>query len=132
MRNNNDIIIVKPDKGNGVIVLDKKVYIESLMGILSDSTKFRKINSDVTTKKEGMLQRFLRDLKKGGFFQDNIYNEIYPVGSLPARMYGLPKMHKCKEQGEIPTFRPIVSSIGTFNYKLAKLLSNMLKPHYLL
>ena len=64
MRSNNDIIIVKPDKGNGVIILDKKAYIECMMGILSDSTKLRKIKSDIAIKKEGMLQRSLRDLKK--------------------------------------------------------------------
>ena len=38
-------------------------------------------------------------------------------------MYGLPKIHK----DNLP-FRPIVSSINTYNYKLASYLVNILKP----
>ena len=47
---------------------------------------------------------------------------------MPARLYGLPKMHKVTQEGEMPPFRPIVSSIGSCNYKLAKVLGNMLRP----
>ena len=54
--------------------------------------------------------------------------KIYPVGSKPARLYGCPKMHKCKSEKEIPPFRPIVSSIGCFNYKLASYLGTLLSP----
>ena len=38
-------------------------------------------------------------------------------------------MHKCKTPDEIPTFRPIVSSIGAYNYNLAKFLSKMISPY---
>ena len=30
---------------------------------------------------------------------------------------------------KVPPFRPIISSIGTYNYALAKFLSKMLSPH---
>ena len=54
---------------------------------------------------------------------------IYPSGSQPARIYGLPKMHKPRRPNSTPPFRPIVSSIGTYNYSLAKYLSNLRQPH---
>ena len=54
---------------------------------------------------------------------------VYPRGSLPSRLYGNPKMHKVKCSGEIPPLRPIVSSIGAYNYKLAKFLDNLLSPY---
>ena len=38
-------------------------------------------------------------------------------------------MHKIKSSTEIPPFRPIVSSINTYNYRLAKYLCTLLKPH---
>ena len=68
--------------------------------------------------RESKLQRFLRTLKKEGQITSEVYNEIYPTGSQPARIYGLPKMHKARPPGSAPPFRPIVSSIGTHNYNL--------------
>ena len=53
------------------------------------------------------------------------YEKIYPNGSKPARAYGLPKLHK--NYVTVPPFRPIVSSIGTFNYHLASFLGDLAK-----
>ena len=49
--------------------------------------------------------------------------DLYPTGSTPGILYGLPKIHKTG----CPV-RPILSSIGTFDYKLAKFLVPLLKP----
>ena len=38
-------------------------------------------------------------------------------------------MHKIKSPNEVPPFRPIVSSINTYNYRLAKYLCNLLQPY---
>ena len=43
-------------------------------------------------------------------------------------MYGYPKKNKLKSGSDKITFRPIVSSIGAYNYKLAKVLTSMLDP----
>ena len=75
------------------------------------------------------LQRFLRELKKKGKTDSDEYNNVYPSGSQPALIYGLPKLHKTRSPNEIPPFRPIVSSINTYNYRLAKYLCNLLRPH---
>ena len=71
----------------------------------------------------------LRALKNKGHLDKNTYDSIYPVGSQPARFYGLPKMHKARQPNSTPPFRPIVSSIGTYNYNLSKFLCNLLEPH---
>ena len=130
LRKNKDIVIVKPDKGNGVIILDRTIYDGKLYEIIQDTSKFKKLKGDETLARQGSLQRFLLSLKKVGFFTDaKTYDEIYPSGSLPSRLYGNPKMHKVGNSGEIPPLRPIVSSIGAYNYKLAKFLDNMLSPY---
>jgi len=41
---------------------------------------------------------------------------------------GFPKLNKVSFQGQTPPFRPVVSSIGTYNYRLAKMLSDLLTP----
>ena len=43
-------------------------------------------------------------------------------------MYGNPKTYKLKSESDKLTFRPIVSSIGAYNYKLAKFLTSILDP----
>ena len=51
---------------------------------------------------------------------------MYPSGSAPARIYGTPKMHKFSSSDSFPKLRPIVSSIGTFDYNLARFLCDLL------
>ena len=53
---------------------------------------------------------------------------MYPSGSAPAPIYGTPKMHKFSSSDSFPKLRPIVSSIGTFNYNLASSLCDILSP----
>ena len=47
---------------------------------------------------------------------------MYPSGSAPARIYGTSKMHKFSSSDSFPKLRSILSSIGTFNYNLARFL----------
>ena len=58
LRKNKDIVITKPDKGNGVIILDRKLYNNAIEEIISDTSKFEKLNEDPTLKREASLQRF--------------------------------------------------------------------------
>ena len=64
---------------------------------------------------------------------DTFFNEIecvklYPSGSVPVRIYGTPKMHKFSFSDSFPKLRPIVWSIGTFNYNLTRFLCDLLSP----
>ena len=54
----------KPDKGNGVVILDRKIYGNAIQELISDTSKFEKLNEDPTLKREASLQRFLRNLKQ--------------------------------------------------------------------
>ena len=56
------------------------------------------------------------------------YGKLYPSGSALARIYGTPKMHKFSFSDSFPKFCLIVSSIGTFNYNLARFLCDLLSP----
>ena len=62
------------------------------------------------------------------FFIEIEYDKLYPSGSAPACIYGTPKMHKFSSSDSFPKLRPIVSSIGTFNYNLARFLCDLLSP----
>ena len=64
IRKNKNIVILKPDKGNGVVVLDRSDYDQGILKIIDDASKFRPIKEDPTLLREGRLQRLLRKLKK--------------------------------------------------------------------
>ena len=69
-------------------------------------------------KREALL-RFLCKLKQKNFLNEIEYDKLYPSGSAPARIYGTPKMHKLSSSDSFPK---VVSSIGTFNYNLARFI----------
>ena len=119
---------MKPDKENGVVILDRKLYNNAIEEIISDSSKFEKLNEDSTLKREASLQRFLCKLKQKNFFNETECDKLYPFGSATARIYGTPKMHKFSSSDSFPKLCPIVSSIGTFNYNLACFLCDLLSP----
>ena len=119
---------MKPDEVIGVVILDQKLYNNAIEEIISDTSKFEKLNEDPTLKREASLQRFLRKLKQKNFFNEIEYDKLYPSGSAPARIYGTPKMHKLSSSDSFPKLCPIVSSIGTFNYNLACFLCDLLSP----
>ena len=129
LRSQKDIIITHPDKGNGIVILNKSDYIKSMTELISDKKKFKKLTNDPTIKREQALQRTLRKLNKKSIFSESEYSDLYPKGSKIARLYGTPKMHKSFSSGSIPPLRPIVSSIDTYNYKLAQYLGSLLSPH---
>ena len=119
---------MRPHKVNGVVVMDREVYFKKMYELLDDDKKFKRLDTDPTILREGQLQRFLRKLKKKNLLNDVIYESIYLCGSQPSRLYGLPKLHKIKGSSEIPPFIPIVLSIGSYNYMLAKYLCELLTP----
>ena len=107
-----DIIILKPDKGNVMVVLNRVDYIKGINDIINDRHKFKELSNDPTINREGKLQRFYGSSKRKVKLIKT-YNSIYPSGSQPALIYGEPKMHKIMSPNEVPPFRPIVSSINT-------------------
>ena len=61
-----DIIVTKPDKGRGVVVLDKNTYVSKINELISDRTKFELISAPVhryTRKIEDKLNNFLHKIK---------------------------------------------------------------------
>ena len=54
--------------------------------------------------------------------------KIYRCGSKPATIYGLRKIRKMLFDSDDFSFRPIISSVGTYNYNVAKFLVELLYP----
>lgn len=85
----------------------------------------KKLNEDPTVRKA--TATFLKKIKDKGLF-NNAYKNIYPSGSKPVTISGLPKTHKLlSKRFQDLSFRP-VSSIATENYNLPKFLLELFNP----
>ena len=112
--------------------MNRNDYIKRMHTILDDETKFKKYIPHGNAKRtlfeiqEDKFNSTLLQMSKRNIISKYAYNEIRAVGSQPARLYGLPKVHK---NSECPPMRPILSSVDSYNYKLAKFLVRHLTPY---
>ncbi|CAF1492766.1 unnamed protein product [Adineta steineri] len=128
LRKDKLITIARPDKGRGIVILNKADYLSKIHTMLNDSSKFQCLTEDPTISRETKLRNLLNRLFNDGHISEAFRNRARSTGSLPGRLYGLPKTHK----KDVP-LRPVLSAIGTFNYGLAKsltpILSTIIKKH---
>ena len=94
---------------------------------VSDTSKSEKLK-DPVLKRDALLQRFLRKLKRKNFFNEDEYDKLCLSGSALALIDGTPKMHKFSFSDSFPKLRLFVSSISTFNYNFARFLCDLLSP----
>ena len=87
----NDIVILKDDKGRGVVTLDRRKYTKKCLDILN-TTQFQKLNKDRAKKMERKVQNILWKIKSK--LTINEYKQLYPSGSCPEKFYGAAKIHK--------------------------------------
>ena len=52
LRKNNNIVILRPDKGDGTII-GRDVYIQKIFEIIKDRTKFKELSIEPTIIREG-------------------------------------------------------------------------------
>ena len=68
------IVIMKQDKGRGVVLMDRTKYVEKCMSHLN-TLNFKKLSSDPTQRIEAKVQKLLLKIKND--IGDVTYNEIY-------------------------------------------------------
>ena len=132
LKERDDIVITKPDKGSGVVVLDKTEYLRLLSeASINDTSKFCAVPLE-KPKTRGRPPKHYHPLLQKEKILDSIVRRILPKtiadsvspsGSRLAHLHGLPKTHK-----EQLAMKPILSATDTYNYPLAKWLDEKLKP----
>ena len=119
----------KFDKGNGVVVMTDEQYKEKMLAILnSDQFERLPLRSNALPpplKDEETLEKLIDDIQKdtNSIILKDLVKNFYICGSQPAKLYGLPKVHK----DNMP-MRPVISTSGSATNKIAKLLDKLLKP----
>ena len=137
-----NLIIQKADKGNVIVIIDKNTYVSKMNNILSDESKFIKVEFGKRNKEldylldsQNEIVTFLKELRDSGVINNSVFDQLKPSGSQPGVLYGLCKVHKgVGKDDDTPPFRPILSAINTPSYKIAKflvpVLSDLTKNNY--
>ncbi|XP_049868146.1 uncharacterized protein LOC126368293 [Pectinophora gossypiella] len=121
VRADEDILVLKADKGNATVILDVNEYDEKIRALLADDTTYKQVNYNPTARVANRTKRLLQECKP--ILPDDVYQCLSrPKTTQPPRLYGLPKVHKTG----VP-LRPIVSQINTPTYDLAKHVARVLQ-----
>ena len=86
-----------PDKGRGVVILDKATYVLEMTELISDRNKFEIITDRIdryTRKMEDKLNNFFREIKSSVDISEEVHRGLLSSGSSPGILYGLPKIQK--------------------------------------
>jgi len=123
LKERQDIVTIRADKGNATIVLDKDKYESKIKTLLHDPSTYVELRSNPLNKIEKTVNAFVSDL----LWKEKITTgESFKLKSSDAsvpRLYCLPKINK-----ERLPLRPIVSFIGSPTYNLAKEIARFLQP----
>ena len=128
-----DIVIHKSDKGNSVVIVNRSDYLNRLQEMVNDTSKFEELNVkpgkdyNFMKKEKSEVDDLLSELVDKRSISEAIREKLSPNGPNPARLYGLPKIHKPLVDG-FPKYRPIISQIGSPTYQIAKYLLEFVKP----
>ena len=105
-----------------MVIKDRQDYISRVNNLLSQNT-YRSIPGDPTNTIKNKLINILKRVKRQTGLNNETHKAMYPMGCVPLKFYGLPKIHKL----DTP-LRPIVSSCGSVTYGVTKELAKILKP----
>ena len=93
---------------------------------MNDTSKFEEVIVNKKTQpiiaKKCSIAYFIWKYFQG--YDDKLIQKLVPSGSASGKIYGLVKVHEKDNK-----LRPVVSMVGTPEYKLAKFLDKIIKPY---
>ena len=87
------IVVTRPDKGRGVVVLDHSAYVEKMETVVADDSKFSVVKEPVlktirqVTNVEDKINGLLSKLKALGMMTDALYKRLFVTGSTLGALY---------------------------------------------
>ena len=116
------VMILKQDKSQGIVLVNKDDYIRNVECLFSHKTKFQVLDKARTHQFLKTVQNYLNTLLNCGKTSNK--EKKCPKLAQIGVARGLPKTYK-KCEG-LPPFRPIVDTANTPYYDIAKFLANLL------
>ena len=121
MSKEENLTIVKADKGNTIVILDKADYVSKVNDFL-DSQNLSILNRDPTSNFNAIVKSFVKSSKMTCSEKDLFH--LINMNPQPPKLYGLPKIHK----DSIP-IRPVVAYRTAPAHKLAYKYNTIFRQH---
>ena len=120
------LLAIPFDKGVGICVMRKEDYHTRMDQIIAlpqfqKLVKNRKNAKNPVLKEEDRVLALLKTLLEENKIDEVLYHRLKPMGSQPARLYGLAKVHK----EDIP-MRPVLSMPGSVYHRIAEYVAEHL------
>ena len=87
-------MILKPDKGRGVVLMNKVDYHDAMNQLFSDKMKFKIIKSDPILSSLKTDQNYLNNLCKRNEITEAEKKQMRPMSAKLGRAHALPKTHQ--------------------------------------
>ena len=125
LKEDKDIVILKADKGNCTVIMDRPDYDQKIIALLNDNDIYSKLVTkrnplnNITKDVNGFVYQLLLDNK----IKQDKYYWLHCSKAVMPRFCGLPKIHKVN----VPLC-PIVSFVNSPSYNISKFSSIIIKP----
>ena len=121
LKRENSRVIMKADKGNCFVVMDREDCDNKMEALLADRNTYELITRSRRIERD--RNATLLNLKKQQKIDDSTYSKLRTTDGIPPAIRGSIKHHK-----EGHPLRPIVTCIGSALYNTSKFLTNILAP----
>ena len=115
LKKDNSLHISKADKSNTVVIMDKWMYMQKMNELLSDTETYTKLR---TNPQDNVIKTFNSTIKNILKNRQDLSKKFRSEAPPLPYMYGVAKTHKPNNP-----LRPIISSVASASYKLAKWLA---------
>ena len=119
-------MILKSDKGQGIAVINKTDYYQSLERIFGDRKKRQVLDHGLNLTNLATICYYIRTIYKRGKVNEIAMKEMRPKSAQVGRAYGLPKIHK--RYTDLPSFGSIIDTTNTPHNGVGKFLTGLLNP----
>lgn len=114
-------VIMKADKGNCFVVMDRSDYDNKMETLLNDRSTYELVSTSPFRRIERELNSMLLSLKRQEKVDDPTYRKLHSTDGTPPAIRGSVKHHR-----EGNPLRPIVTCIGSALYNTSKFLTDIL------
>lgn len=122
LNRNKDILILRSDKGNTTVAINKNDYKIRIDNILGDVNNYKLLNKDPTNRLQKINNNIADELFQKDIITITEKTKLKTNSATAPKLYGLPKIHK----KDFP-LRPICSFINSPSIELCRYITNILK-----
>lgn len=122
LKENDNLVITKADKGNRTIVMEKEEYNSKIMDLLNDDNTYTRLRKDPTETLCDKVKKLTDILLQNEWISKATYYKLRNCNAHTPAIYGLVK----DKEGR--PLRPVVCTVNSATYEVEAFISSILSP----